>query len=205
MIDAERRDEAVVLRVEGGRDRRRDEPRGRLKQLKLDAVGIGPHAQPAGAANPGKAGGFELLRHAGAVVDLRERAVVSDRRHPPRCSRADRDVADLPIRRQIAQQDEVAQRVAHRLLMQPGLEDPHVELRRRRGIGNDDVEVFEAQVVERQRRRGRLRQRESARDGVHAAAPIAVRKVRRDGMTSESGPISVISPPGSLSLPREPI
>ena len=63
--------------------------------------------------------------------------------------RADRNVTHLTILRQIAEQYEITQGVAHRLLMQRRLEDPRVELRRRRRIGNDDVEVLQPEVVER--------------------------------------------------------
>jgi hypothetical protein len=79
---------------------------------------------------------------------------VSDCRHAL-AGCANRDVADLAVGGQIAQQDEVAQRVAHRLLVQRRLEDAAVELRRRRRIRHDDVEVFEAEVLERQGFRGR--------------------------------------------------
>ena len=88
--------------------------------------------------------------HTRTVVDLRQRAVVADGRHAL-AGGTDRDVPDLPIRRQIAEQDEVAQRVAHRLLVQRRLEDAAVEPGGCRGVGNDDVEVFEAEVLQRQR------------------------------------------------------
>jgi hypothetical protein len=84
--------------------------------------------------------------------------------------RADRDVADLAIGRQITEQDEVAERVADRLLVQPGLEHAHIELRRRRGIRHDDVEVLESQILERQRGRRlgpRRRHASGARSGAH--------------------------------------
>ena len=39
--------------------------------------------------------------------------------------------------------------------MQRGLEDPRIESRRGRRVGHDDVEMLQAQVVERKRRGGR--------------------------------------------------
>ena len=152
MIDAERSDEAVVRDVKRRRHSGGDEPRRRLEQLELDAVRIGPHAEAAGAADAGKPRGLELLRHAGAVVHLCQRAVVANRRGPP-VACANRDVAHLPIRRQFTEQDEIAQRIADGLLMDSRLEDAVVELRGRRRIGHDDVQMFEAQILERQRGR----------------------------------------------------
>jgi hypothetical protein len=106
---------------------------------------------PSGATRPGKARGFEDASHTRAIVGFRQRAVVADRRRPARRGRADCDVADLPIRGEIAEQHEVADGVSQRLLMQRGLEDAGVEPRRRRGIGHNDVEVLEAQILEWER------------------------------------------------------
>ena len=72
-----------------------------------------------------------------------------DRRRPARGC-ANRDVPDLAIRGDVTEHDEVPERIAHRLLMQLGPEDPRIELRRRCGVGHDDVEMLETEVVERQ-------------------------------------------------------
>jgi hypothetical protein len=107
---------------------------------------------------------------------------VSDRCGPP-LRGADRDVAELPVLRQIAEQHEVAQAVAHWLLVQLHLEDASVELGGRCGIRHDDVEVLETEIVERQQTRcGRLR-------------PYADPERRReDGRSDCQSPIHV-SPP----------
>ena len=81
-----------------------------------------------------------------------QHTVVADSRSAPARS-ADGDVADLSIGRKVAEEHEVAQRVAHRLLMQRSPEDAGVEPRRGRRVRNNDVEMFEAQVIERQRLR----------------------------------------------------
>ena len=121
--------------------------------MQLEPIQIGPHP---GRPRHGdvKAGRLQRAGDARPVVDLRQHTVVADCRRAP-AGRADGDVADLSIGRQVAQQDEVAQRIAHGLLVQRGPEDACIEPRRCRGIRHDDVEMFEAQVVERQRLRRR--------------------------------------------------
>ena len=155
MIDAAGHERPVALSGQRRRHRRRHQARRRLKQLQLEPIRIGPHpGRP--RRGDAEAGRLQRAGHSGPVVGLRQHAVVADCRHSP-AGCADGDVANLSIGWQIAEQDEVAQRVAHGLLVQRGLEDPCVEPRRCRGIRHDDVEMFEAQVVERQRfRRRRL-------------------------------------------------
>ena len=74
---------------------------------------------PIGAGAVGFAGrpaASSALANASRVVRLREHAVVSDRRRPAPAA----PIAMYPTWRSagIAEQDEIAQRVAHRLLMQ---------------------------------------------------------------------------------------
>jgi hypothetical protein len=72
---------------------------------------------------------------------------------------ADSDVAHLAVGGKLAEQHEVANGVAHWLLMQGRLEDPRIEPRRGGRVGHDDVEVLQAEVVERKRRAGRAPRR----------------------------------------------
>ena len=157
MIDAARREQPLALdgqrRLDGGGD----QTCGRLKQLQLETIRIRPHANGAGASGRCRqACGLQRAGERVTRVRPGEHAVMPDRRRPARGC-ADGDVTDLAIRGHVTEHDEVAQRIAHRLLMQLGPEDPRVELRRRGGVGHDDVEVLETEVVERQlERRGGL-------------------------------------------------
>ena len=127
MIDPARREQSVAFGLERRGHGRGHQPRGRLKQLQLETIGIGPRARGPGAGHP-EAGPLERRRHARPVVHRGQDAVVADRRLPlPRGT--DSDVADLSIGGQIAEQDEVAQRVADGLLMKRGFEDSRVEAR----------------------------------------------------------------------------
>jgi hypothetical protein len=75
---------------------------------------------------------------------------MTDTRRPvSRC--ADRDVADLPVRGQFTQQNEVADAALKRLLMQFRAEHLHVELRTDRGIRNHNVQMLEAEIFQRKR------------------------------------------------------
>ena len=146
MIDTARRQQSVAFGLERRRDSRGDQTCGRLEQLQFETIGIGPHAGwPRGG--DAEAGTLHGARHARPVVDRGQHAVVANRRLPLTRS-PDCDIADLSIGGQVTEQHEVAQRVAHGLLMQRGLEDPGVESSRSRRVGDDDVEVLQAQVVE---------------------------------------------------------
>jgi hypothetical protein len=73
-------------------------------------------------------------------------------------SRADRDVADLPVGWQISQQNEIPDVALKRLLVKFRAEHLHIELRAHGCIGNDDVQMFKSEILQRQcRARGRLR------------------------------------------------
>ena len=76
-------------------------------------------------------------------------------------------VADLPVRRKIAQKNEVAQASLKGLLMQNGPEYARVETRGRLRVGHDDVEVLEAEILQGERRRrlcdGRSGEEDTAR------------------------------------------
>jgi hypothetical protein len=71
----------------------------------------------------------------------------------PAIGRADRDVADLPVGRQIAEQHEVALAAAEVLLVQRRGEDLLVEAGGLGRVRHDDVEMLEPEVLERQRAR----------------------------------------------------
>src|SRR5690606_31810542 len=92
------------------------------------------------------------------------RAVVADL-HGTVPAGADRDVADLAIFGQLAEQNEIADRPAKRLLVQRRVEDLHVEACGRRRVRTEDVEMLEPEIRERQRGRlRRLRKRAADRE-----------------------------------------
>ncbi len=69
----------------------------------------------------------------------------------PAVGRADGDVADLPVGRQVAEQHEVALAAAEVLLVQRRGEHALVEAGGLGRVGDHDIEMLEPQVLERQR------------------------------------------------------
>jgi hypothetical protein len=63
---------------------------------------------------------------------------------------ADRQIADLPVLRELAEQDEVPEPTLKRLRVQRRVEDAHIEARRRLDVRNDHVEVIDFRRVDRQ-------------------------------------------------------
>src|SRR5215471_9780675 len=100
---------------------RREDP-----TLQLQTVRIGPHSEA--ALGRLVSGGFHLLRDGIAVIALCQCAVMTNTRWPV-SRRADRDVPDLPVRRQIAQQNEVPDATLKRLLVQLRSEHLHIKPR----------------------------------------------------------------------------
>ena len=136
------------------RQRRRhcggDETGWRLKELQLESVRIGQHAEGSSGARR-KARGLQRARDARAIITFRQRTVVTDRRGAS-ALRPNGDVSDLPVLRQVSQQNEVSNASLKRLLVKLRFEDAHVDFRRGRGIGNQNVEMFESQIFQRERR-----------------------------------------------------
>jgi hypothetical protein len=75
--------------------------------------------------------------------------------------RADCDIPDLPVRGEIAQQDEISDAPLKRLLVKLGAENLHIKLRADRRVRYNDVQVLESEILQGKRRAcGRLRVRQ---------------------------------------------
>ena len=113
---------------------------GWLEELQFETVGFRDHAET--AAGLGISRGRELLADGHEVRRSRERAVVAhgDR---PAIGRADGDVADLPVGRQLPEQHEVALPAAEVLLVQRRREHALVEACGLGRVGHHDVEMLE--------------------------------------------------------------
>ena len=69
---------------------------------------------------------------------------MTDRRGACAARCTDGDVPHLTVLRKVPEQYEVANGSLKRLFVQLRFEDLHVDLRRCRGVGHDDIQVFEA-------------------------------------------------------------
>jgi hypothetical protein len=118
-----------------------------LEQLKLYTIRIREHRKGPCAAGR-KARSLKVSSYTGAIVAFGKRAVVADGWRP--CpGGADGDVSDLSILRKIPEKYEVADCSPGCLLVKLRSEDARVDLGRGSGVRHDDIEMFEAQILER--------------------------------------------------------
>ena len=143
MLEPERGQRPVVGDLERGRRGRGHEPGRRLEELQLETFGIGDHAEAAAGLRIARS--RQLFADGGEVRRFGERAVMphADR---PAVRRADGDVADLPVERQVAKQHEVALAAAEVLLVQRRGEHSLVEAGGLGRVGDHDIEMLEPQV-----------------------------------------------------------
>src|SRR5690349_19154374 len=115
MLEAERSEHPAVGDRQGGRHGGGHEAGRRPEELELESVGIGDEAKA--AAGLWVARGRELFAD-GRDVGRFGKCAVMPHADRPAVRRANRDVADLAVRRKVSEQDEVALAAAEILLVQ---------------------------------------------------------------------------------------
>src|SRR6185369_7259046 len=149
MIDSERLHESIAFDRQWRRHCGCDETGRRLKELQLESIRIRQHAECSSGARR-KTRGLQRARDARTIVMFGQRTVVTDRSWP-RALRSNGDVADLTVLRQISEQNEISNSALERLLVELCPEDAHVDFRGGRSIRNQNVQMFEAQILQRER------------------------------------------------------
>ena len=135
----------AILKAKKIREMSDKEVEERLKELQLETVRIRPHAKSALSSLVTR--GLYFFRHRVPIVAFRERTVMTDAR-PTVARSAYGHIAYLSIRRQVAEQNEIADRALKRLLVKLCSEYAHVELCRRGRVGNHDVKMLEPKILQ---------------------------------------------------------